>query len=221
LVSAATAGVWPLIFKIMKKFNESNVEVTTKIELKNLKIRVVKIPIISMSPLLINKFPEKAKKAIAEKQQGKAKAAKHDIRKPKEEYQAAKHISVDGWEGFPAGGFKKCIIRGAKSGGLVMTDIRAGVFIEPDCVETNLVRIIGESKFREDYVRNPNSRGADITYRSEHTKWEAVLTISFNEGLVSLDQIFQMVYAGGFGTGIGDWRPEKDGNFGRFTLKDM
>jgi hypothetical protein len=47
------------------------------------------------------------------------------------------------------------------------------------------------------------------------------LTITYNEGLISLDQVFQAIYAGGFGTGLGDWRPEKDGNNGRFTLKDM
>jgi len=192
----------------------------TKIELKNLKIRVVKVPIIGTSPLLIHKFSAKATLEMEAKQQGKSKSSKHNIRVPKDEYQAAKHISSEGWEGFPSGGFKKCLIRGAKAVGLVMKDVQTSVFIEPDCIKTNLIRIYGESQLRTDMVRI-GMGSADVRYRPEYLEWSAELTISFNEGVVSLDQIFQMIYAGGYGTGIGDWRPEKSGNFGRFTLADM
>ena len=204
----------------MKNINENNVDVKTQIELKNLKIRIVKVPIIGISPLIVHNFSEKIQKEMEAKQQGKSKAAKHDIRKPKEEVEAAKHISSEGWEGFPAGGFKKCLVRGAKAIGLVMKDVQASVFIEPDCPKTNLVKIIGKSRMRTDMVRI-GMGSADIRYRPEYPEWEAVLTISFNEGLVSLEQVFQMIYAAGYGTGIGDWRPERSGNYGRFTLKDM
>ena len=192
----------------------------TVIELADLKIVKVEIPIIGISPLLVHKFSAKITKEMEAKQQGKAKSAKHAIRVPEEECEASKHISEDGWEGFPVGGFKKCLVRGAKAVGLKMTDVRAGVFIEADCMGTNLVKIIGESILRTDQVR-VGMGSADIRYRPEYKEWEAVLTITFNEGLVSANEVFQMVYAGGYGTGIGDWRPEKDGNFGRFTLKDL
>jgi hypothetical protein len=204
----------------MEKFNKSNVEVTTKIELKDLKIRIVKIPIVGISPLIVHNFSEKIQKEIEAKQQGKSKSSKHDIRKPKEEYEAAKHISPEGWEGFPAGGFKKCLVRGAKAVGLVMKDVQSSVFIEPDCPKSNLVRINGKSQMRTDMVRI-GMGSADVRYRPEYTEWEAELTISFNEGLVSLDQVFQMTYAAGYGVGIGDWRPERSGSYGRFTLKNM
>lgn len=192
----------------------------SQIELKDLKIKIVEVPIIGTSPLLVHNFSQKITNEIEAKQQGKAKNSKHDIRNPEAEYEGAKHISATGQDGFPAGGFKKCLVRGAKAIGLVMTDVKAGLFIEPDCKVTNLVHINGDCEMRTDHVRIGNG-SADIRYRPEYTNWSAVLTISFNEGLVSLDQVFQMVYAGGYGTGIGDWRPEKGGNFGRFTLKDL
>jgi len=192
----------------------------TMIELQDLKIRKVEIPIVGISPLLVHKFSEKITKEMEAKQQGKAKSAKHTIRIPEEECEAAKHLSEDGWDGFPVGGFKKCLVRGAKAVGMVMTDVRAGVFIEPDCVKKNLVKINRKSNLRTDPVRVGNG-SADIRYRPEYQEWNAILTITFNEGLVSINQVFQMVYAGGYGTGIGDWRPEKGGNFGRFTLKDL
>ena len=192
----------------------------TQIELKDLKIKRVEVPIIGISPLIVHKFSQKSMKEIEDKKMGKAKSAKHAITNPEEEYQAAKHISEEGWEGFPATGIKKCLVRGAKAIGLVMTDVRAGVFVEPNCPNTDLVQLFGESNIRKDHVR-PNSGGADIRYRPEYKEWEMVLSITYNEGLVSLDQVFQMIYAGGYGTGLGDWRPEKGGNLGRFTLKNL
>ena len=35
----------------------------------------------------------------------------------------------------------------------------------------------------------------------------------------SLEQILNMVNFGGFGVGIGEWRPERDGQFGMYELK--
>jgi len=196
------------------------IQVKTQIELKDLKIKIMEVPIVGISPLIVHKFSAKITKEMEAKQQGKAKSAKHDIRNPENEFQEAKHVSPKGWEGFPSGGFKKAIVRGAKAVGLVMTDIRAGVFLEADCEETNLVRINGSSKMRTDHVRIGNG-SADIRYRPEYVKWDAILKISFNEGLVSKEQVLQAIYAAGYGTGIGDWRPEKGGEYGRFTIPGM
>jgi hypothetical protein len=191
-----------------------------QVTLANLKIKAVKVPIVGTSPLIMHAFSQKIIGEMEAKQQGKAKSAKHAIRNPEEEYEASKHISEDGKIGFPAGGIKKCIVRGAKAVGLTMTDVRAGLFVEPDCVRKNLVLINGEPEMVKDPVRVGNG-SADIRYRPYFYEWSAVLTITYNEGLISLDQVFQAIYAGGFGTGLGDWRPEKDGNNGRFTLQDM
>ena len=188
----------------------------TLIELQDLKIKRIEVPIQGISPLIVHRFGAKATKEMEDKKLGKAKSAKHVITNPKKEFEDAKHISAEGWEGFPVGGMKKCIVRGAKAVGLTMTDIRAGVFIEPDCQRTNLFRIHGKSELRKDHVRL-SSGAPDIRYRPEYIEWGATLVITFNEGLLSKDQLLQAVYAAGYGTGIGDWRPERGGDFGRFV----
>lgn len=199
----------------MKKQN-----VKTVIELPEFKIRKIEVPIVGISPLIVHKFSQKVIDTIEAKLQGKAKNAKHSIRIPEAEFEAAKHVSAEGWEGFRADGIKQCIVRGAKATGLVMTDVRAAVFVEPDCKKTNLFRIIGKSNLRVDPVR-VGMGGADLRYRPEYQEWSAKLSITFNEGLISKEQLIQAIYAGGYGTGIGEWRPEKGGNYGRFTVEGM
>ncbi len=194
---------------------------TGSVELKNFKIRNVSVEVIGTSPLIVHAFSEKARKMIEAKQQGKSKNAKHAIRVPEEDFESAKHKSPLGWDGFPAAGFKAAMTRGAKMIGLVMKDVQTNFFIQADCSETQLVKINGKCRMRTDMVRI-GMGSADVRYRPEYPKWTATLVIEFNEGMVSLEQIYQMVSAAGYGVGVGEMRPERTKfGFGRFTLKKL
>jgi hypothetical protein len=188
------------------------------VEIKEFDIKQVVIPIRSISPLIVNQFSQKARIFILEKQMGRSQNKKHNIKDPQADYEGAKHISAQGWEGFPAAGFKAAMIRGAKMIGMVMKDTQTSFFVQADDEETQLVRVYGESRMREDMVR-VGMGSADIRFRPEYVTWEANLTIEFNEGVLSLEQIYQLVKAAGYGCGIGEMRPEKGKfNYGRFAL---
>jgi hypothetical protein len=181
-------------------------------------IREVKIPIKGLSPLIVHAWSEKSKKMIEDKQQGRAKNKKHDLRVPEEDYEGAKHKSPLGWEGFPAAGFKAAMIRASKSLGMVMKDTQTSFFVKADCEETQLVRIYGDSRMRTDMVK-VGMGSSDIRYRPEYAAWEAELTIEYNSGVLSQDQVYQLVKAAGFFCGVGEMRPEKGKfNYGRFKL---
>lgn len=191
---------------------------SVSVEVVEFSIRQVTIPIIGISPLIIHAWSEKSKKMIADKQVGKAKNKKHEIRNPEEDFEQAKHISADGWEGLPAAAVKAAMIRGAKMVGMVMKDTQAAFFVNADCEATQLVRIHGESRMRTDMVR-VGMGAADIRYRPEYPEWYIELNIDFNEGLISIDQLHQIVKAAGYGNGLGEMRPEKGKfNYGRFKL---
>lgn len=188
------------------------------VEVKEFSIRQVIIPITGISPLIVHAWSEKSKKMIADKQAGKAKNKKHEIRNPEEEFQAAKHIAVAKWEGYPAAAFKAAMIRGAKMVGMVMKDTQTAFFIHADCEVTQLVKISGKSQMRSDMVR-VGMGSSDIRYRPEYLIWSAKLNIEYNEGILSIDQIHQLVKAAGYGCGIGEMRPEKGKfHYGRFKL---
>jgi hypothetical protein len=183
-------------------------------------IKEVAIDIVGISPLIVHAWSEKSKKMIRDKKEGAAKNKKHELWSANDEYESSKHRSPQGWEGFPATGFKAAMIRGAKMIGLEMKTTQMAFFIRADCAETQLIRIIGDSRLREDMVR-VGMGSADLRIRAEYPVWSATLVVEFNEGIISLDQVYQLVKAAGYGCGIGEMRPEKGKfNYGRFALKD-
>lgn len=190
------------------------------VEILDFEIKEVVIPIVGISPLIVHAWSEKSKRMISDKQAGKAKNKKHEIRDPEDDYEQAKHKSPIGFEGFPAAGFKAAMVRGAKMIGMVMKDTQTAFFIKADCEESQLIKINGESRMRTDMVR-VGMGSSDIRYRPEYPTWSANLTIEFNAGILSIDQLYQLVKAAGYGCGVGEMRPEKGKfNYGRFKLEN-
>jgi hypothetical protein len=70
---------------------------------------------------------------------------------------------------------------------------------------------------REDMVR-VGMGTADIRYRPEFTEWSVKLPIKYNADAISLDQLVNLFTLAGFGVGVGEWRPERDGQYGMFHV---
>jgi hypothetical protein len=175
-------------------------------------VRRISVRIVGDSPLITHAWSFKAKQMMLDKQMKRGTQAK-EAKDPERDYQDSIYRLDDGGCGFPAVGVKAAAIRGAKALGMVMADTRAAFHIEGD-----LLRINGEPRPREDMVR-VGMGTADIRYRAEFVAWSIDLPITYNARTVSVEQIVAMLDAGGFGTGIGEWRPEKDGQFGRFHVE--
>lgn len=187
-------------------------------EVQKIDVQVAKVKVEGLSPLITNRWNEKVKKEMLDKQM--KKTVKKEPKDPETQYENSKYLTDEGKPGFPADAFKKAMIRGAKQLGLVMVDMRTGFFVHGEyCTkeDRDLVPIKGTYSPREDMVRL-NGGTADIRYRAQLTKWSAELEISYNANVVSFDQIVNMLNAAGYGVGIGEWRPERDGMFGRFQV---
>jgi len=175
-------------------------------------VRRISVRIVGDSPLIVHAWSPKAKQMMLDKQMKKGTQAK-EAKDPERDYEESRYRLEDGRDGFPAVGVKAAAIRGAKALGMVMTDARSAFHIEGD-----LIVIDGTPRMREDMVR-VGMGTADIRYRAEYPTWSIALPITYNARTVSAEQIVAMLDAGGFGTGIGEWRPEKDGQFGRFHVE--
>lgn len=191
---------------------------TKTAELQKIKVEMATISIKGLSPLIMHRWSEKARREMLDKQM--KKTVKKEAKSPEEQYEASVYRLDDGSLGFPADAFKKAMIRGAKQIGLVMTDARTSFFVHGEyCArdDRELVPITGEVQPREDMVRL-NGATADIRFRGQVIGWSANLKISYNSSITSFDQIVNMLHAAGYGVGVGEWRPEKDGTFGRFEV---
>lgn len=187
-------------------------------ELQKIKVEQAEIRIKGLSPLIMHRWSEKARKEMLDKQM--KKTVKKEAKSPDEQYEESIYYLDDGRVGFPADAFKKAMIRGAKHIGLVMTDARTSFFVHGEYCsrdDRELIPVSGDVQPREDMVRLQGNQ-ADIRFRGQVVNWEATLTISYNAAITSFDHIVNMLHAAGYGVGVGEWRPERDGTFGRFEV---
>ena len=194
-------------------------------ELQQIKVAKTTIHIKGLSPLIMHRWDEKAKKQMLDKQM--KKTVKKEAKSPEDQYDASVYWMTDEKDrvGFPADAFKKAMVRGAdllggKDVGMPMVKMRMAFFIHGEYSardDRELVPINGTISMREDMVRL-NGATSDIRFRGQVQDWDAELKISYNSSLVSFDQIVNMLHAAGFGVGVGEWRPERDGTFGRFEV---
>lgn len=210
----------------------------TTIEIRPIQIQRTTIRIVGDSPLICHAWSEKAKRMMLEAQQGKAKGKKKDIKNPVDDFirslywltpmpedgteeSFVKAVEVGARWGFPATAIKQAAINAAfrKGWSKNRVSLQGAFFIESD--PDGLVEIHSETPptMREDMVRIGMGT-ADIRYRGEFQRWWMDLTIRYDTSSeYSLENIINMVNAGGYCCGIGEWRPEKDGMCGMFHVQ--
>lgn len=203
------------------------------LEVVKLERRAVIFRIYGITPLLINAFNEEARRPMLERKEGKRASLSKKNQKAgewSEEIEARSKLYLldapEGQEryGFPSEGLKACIIRGIKAVGGVMSDARGAIFVEGEfsdhssCDGRKMIEINGSWVIDTRSVRVGNGV-LDIRCRPRFDKWYADVEIDLNINVISIDVLSQALEAGGYGCGIGDFRPEKaaTGDFGRFT----
>ena len=209
---------------------------TEIIEIRPIQIRKATIHIVGDTPLIMHAWSEKAKRAMLDKQMNITKTKAKDAKNPMEDFihsmywltpmnyeptEAGFYRAIEEGArfGFPVCAFKQAAISAAYRMGWAKDKVsmRGAFFIDGDV--NQLVEIHGTPTIREDMVK-VGMGTADIRYRGEFQNWSADLTISFNEnGQYSLEQIINIINAGGYFCGVGEWRPERDGQYGMFHVE--
>ena len=74
---------------------------------------------------------------------------------------------------------------------------------------------------REDMVKIGGvSKTADLRYRPMFTDWKIHLTVSLIDvGVFTMESIINAINLSGFMNGIGEWRMERDGDFGHYHVE--
>lgn len=198
---------------------------TTAIELPRLAIETIQIPIIGDSPLIVHKFSEKAKKQMLDKQMKKASVGK-EAKDPWRDFVESMYW-LDGMPenpteedvtkgrfGFPAVGFKAAAVTACTSiGSITKVAARQAFHVEGEFIE-----IQGNAPSMREDIARVGMGTADLRYRGEFDPWKAVLTVKYNANLLSAAQVVNLFETAGFAVGVGEWRPERDGPYGRFHV---
>ncbi len=194
-----------------------------QIQIDRIAAETLHVPIIGTSPLIVHRWSDKAKRQMLDAQQGKKKVK--EVRDPQADYEASLYrIAVeDGVDeyGFPAVAFKAATIGAARfyDKSVTMTSLKQALFFRGLVTKADpqqLVRIDGDPHMREDVVRV--GQGTDLRYRGEFTEWSTVLTVTYVTSMLARDSVLSLLDAGGMGVGVGEWRPQKGGEFGTYAV---
>lgn len=192
-----------------------------QVKIPGVNLKTARFTIEGTSPLLVNRFSEKAKQEIEDKQLGVAKQKKA-FRKPEEEYQGSLY-KVPGTKdvyGVPSNGLKLMAVSACKYvDGIAQTFCRGAFHVQPGV--GGLTPIRGKPVMDEGMVRiGPfGKKVAMPRYRGRFDRWEIDIEITYNANVISASQILNLYETSGFAVGLCEWRPEKNGSHGMFKVK--
>lgn len=195
-----------------------------KKELKQVVRKLITIRLKGTSPLIHHQWTDKAKEMMRAKQQEGKKTKTRDLKDPKVEGESAMYRTDDGKPGVPAIAIKSAIITAAHNDlGMPRTLVRKALFIRP--LGRNVILPLetytgkGTVKYtiEEDMVRVGQGT-ADMRYRPYFDEWAVTTQWEIDADLLQVDDLLTLIDRAGFGVGICEWRPEKNGEYGRFAI---
>lgn len=190
------------------------------ITLKRLERVEYEVNIRGVTPLIVNRWSEKAKALMLSKQQT-AIQPKKEPKDPVALFEASRYRFPDGRDGFPASAFKAAIVHaGRMYEGIAQVLIKQTVVVLGEGPEQLVPIEYDEITMREDTPRNA-SGVADLRYRAQFSGWRATLRVRTIAGQFDHNSIIALVDAGGIG-GVGEWRPtapkSATGTYGCFEV---
>lgn len=197
------------------------------VELVPIDIREFDVTILGVTPLIVHRFSEKAKKQIEDKQQKKAKGAR-GARDPHAEYLASLY-PMPGYEsrigekdceyGVPAVWIKLAAVSACRFiEGLKMTLARGAFHVLGD--DGGLLRLTHDGiRMREDAV-TIGMGTRDMRYRAEFKNWSVKARIRYDAAVITPAQIINLIQHAGFSGGLGEMRPSQKASdqYGMFEV---
>ena len=207
-----------------------------KIEIPAIALINFPVRIVGDAPLICHAWSHKAKQMILNKHLKKANNGK-EIRRPAVEFadclywltekpnlddltdeeaqEVLAKVIPQSKFGFPTLAFKAAAVdAGFQQKILDKKTTARGAFH----VIGEFAEIEGVPTIREDMVKIGQGI-AQPAFRAEFKTWATTLNVKLNTGAMSVEEVVNLFNVGGFGNGVGDWRPARDGNFGTFHVE--
>jgi hypothetical protein len=177
----------------------------------------LEVDIVGRTSLLVKRFDEKTQEDIADKQAGTASRTKAP-RKPAEECERARIRNEKGEDCVKAIWFKKgCAAMGGYFG-IPRGNVEQGVYIVGDLIPIKYAGkkpIMNTARVR---VGQGGMAKTSLAYRPEFPGWSCKLRVGFDASVLTPHQVISLLAHAGAKNGVGEWRPQKGGDYGRFDV---
>lgn len=196
------------------------------------KFETATFTIVGNAPLVINRFSQKAMEQMKAKQamgsQAKKEKGPREAKDFDAAYEAAKHVSREGWLGLPAAAIRSAMISACRTVNFKMTLAKLSVFVEADGFDVvdgvPLIRITKGTPRRVDHAVRNESGVADIRPRPMWEAWEADVRVRWDSEQFSADDVVNLLMRVGAQVGICEGRPDSKNSagmgWGTFYIKE-
>jgi len=183
-------------------------------------MRLINVTIEGTTPLLCNRFTDAAQQKATS---GTGISLNGDKGTPLEQATQKLYIGNDGKPMIPQPNLFRCLIDAGKffkAGKSKVTTQKSSLI--PACVEIDGIELPIEH--REPWqvdtraVRIPSTGGRILCYRPSFNDWRISFTVRVDTELMSAKLLREIIDAAGRRVGLGDFRPDCKGPFGKFVV---
>lgn len=183
----------------------------------------------NITPLITHAWDEKALEMMRRKQQGLPDVGRPP-KNPEQDFQAARYRDAQGRDCIQAHGIKRALVNAARfTDNMKMVQLRGALFVVGDKIP--ILKHNGGKKphvygkdvepiMREDMVRVGMGK-ADLRYRPQYDNWCMDVVVEYNANCLTDEQVLNMFRLAGFSIGFCEWRPECNGDYGRFDVEEV
>ena len=182
-------------------------------------MKQITITIEGVTPLIVNRFADEAQLAATS-----GSSANHKVsRTPQEDARSRLYVDDQGRSAMPQPNIFRCIIDAGKFfkfGKSKVTTFKTSLI--PACVSVEGILFLIESKqgwaVDQRPIRNPSTGGRLLRYRPIFHDWCITFPLALDEEMMSESFLREIVDAAGKRIGLGDFRPDCKGPFGKFVV---
>lgn len=172
----------------------------------------IKVTIEGTTPILFNRFRDVAIEGKSKKRTGSMVES---------EIEDKLYLDENKKTLLPSVYLKNCIVEASKQFKIVGKGkstyskiVASTVDVEPFMINLDGGKF---EVFRISAV-NPMTKGRMMTERPKYSKWKVSFDLVLNDPQVDVSVVNEILEHAGKYVGIGDWRPEKKGMFGKFMI---
>jgi hypothetical protein len=183
-------------------------------------IEEIQVTIEGTTPLLCNRFTDAAAMSASS---GSRSSAIGEKGTPREQAEKKLYLGADGRLIIPQPNLFRCIIDAGKyfkAGKSKVTTIKSSLI--PSCVDIRVVEIpirhADPWEVDTRAVRIPSTGGRILCHRPSFNDWALDFTVYLDTEIMTVKLLREIVDAAGKRIGLGDFRPDCKGPFGKFVV---
>lgn len=180
----------------------------------------INISIEGVSPLLLHRFTDAAQMAATS---GTRSSIATESESPREQAEQALYVDESGVSGIPQPNLFRCIVDAGKffkAGRTKITTQKSSLI--PACVGIRelFLPLESEGGWKVDTrpVRIPATGGRILRHRPCFDDWRLSFTVDLDTDMIGVKLFREIVDAAGTRIGLGDFRPDTKGPFGKFKV---